>query len=101
MVRNRSKQAIERIRLSVGGQTFVRESVAAGEAAVFPFRVTEDATFTLIWQRTGAGQGNDETWKGGWVPAGPMVQRHTITIDTNGVTSQAERRIAEEKPAPN
>ena len=96
VVRNRGKQAIERVRLGVGGQSFVRESLAGGEAAVFPFRVTQDATFTLSWQRPG-GMGNDETWSGGRVPAGPLMQRHTITVEARGVTYQAERRVVEEK----
>ena len=43
VVRNRLKQPIERLRLGVGNQTFVRESLASGEATVFPFRVANQA----------------------------------------------------------
>ena len=94
VVRNRTKERIERVRLTVGDQTFVREVLESGEAAVFPFRVTHDSNFKLVWQRQG--KADDIDWTGGWVTAGPMMQRHTITMDNYGVVYHAEKRVAEE-----
>ena len=39
VVRNQTDRAMERVRLSVGGQTFVKERLAGGESATFSFRV--------------------------------------------------------------
>jgi hypothetical protein len=80
VIDNQSGAAIDRVRLKVGNQTLVKESIASGERAVFPFRVNEDATFTLIWGTPGG----DRQWSGGMVPAGPMVQRHVFLIDPDG-----------------
>lgn len=82
VIRNDTGAVLTRIRLTVDGQTFVKEELADGASAVFPFRVGKDASFELVWQwanRTG-----ENSWSGGMVPAGPMVQRHTMTIDGDG-----------------
>jgi hypothetical protein len=94
VIRNHSKESLEKVRLSVGGQTFVRDVLERGEATVFPFRVTNDATFTLLWQTPT--QPDDQAWSGGRVPAGPMVQRYTITVEVRGVTYQVEDKPQEE-----
>ena len=81
VVQNASGRGLTRVRLVVDGQTFVKETIPDGEAAVFPFRVGRDATFDLTWQwadRTG-----ESHWSGGMVPRGPMTQRHTVTIDAD------------------
>jgi hypothetical protein len=91
VIRNSTGTGLTRIRLVVDGQTFVKESLADEETAVFPFRVRRDATFDLTWQW--ADRPGENTWSGGMVPVGPMVQRHTMTIDTDaGVLYTAERR---------
>jgi hypothetical protein len=82
VVENSSGRAMERIRLSVGGRTFVKESIPDGGRATFPFRVDEDATFTLVW--TWSGGTGELTWSGGMVPRGPMLQRHFLTVDDEG-----------------
>jgi hypothetical protein len=60
----------------------------AGESVTFPFRVNQDASFSMTWgwQDSPA----EQTWHGGMVPAGPLVQRHKITITAHGVLSQVE-----------
>ena len=77
VIDNQSGAPIERVRLRIGSQTLVKESIPNGERAVLPFRVNEDATFTLEW----GSPGGDRSWSGGMVPAGPMVQRHVFLID--------------------
>ncbi len=77
VIENQTSREIERIRLKVGDQTLVREKLGPSETATLPFRVNQDASFTLTWQSHGA----ELSWSGGMVPAGPMVQRHEFVID--------------------
>ena len=89
VIENQTNGDLERIRLKIGDQTLVREKLAAGERATFPFRVNQDATFELTWST----REGDRTWSGGMVPAGPMVQRHEFVIDTEGqVLYRAENK---------
>jgi hypothetical protein len=81
VVRNDAGTTLTRIRLTVDGQTFVKEELADGASVAFPFRVGHDASFELVWEwkdRVG-----ENSWSGGMVPAGPMVQRHTMIIDSD------------------
>ena len=80
VIENQSGVEIDRVRLTVGGQTLVKESIANGERITLPFRVNQDATFQLTWEA----HGGEQTWSGGMVPAGPMVQRHEFLIDSEG-----------------
>ena len=82
VVENASGREMTRVRLSVGGQTFVKESIPDGGKAVFPFRVDADASFTLVWRFADAM--GEQTWSGGMVPKGPMLQRHVMTVDADG-----------------
>lgn len=91
VVENDTGHTMTRVRLSVGGQTFVRESIPDGKSATIPFKVNRDATFTLVWEY--AEVLGEHTWKGGMVPAGPMVQRHIFTVDAdNAVFYRAENK---------
>lgn len=90
VIENQTGADIERIRLKIGDQTLVKESLATGERAVLPFRVNQDATFTLTWNNE---RGAELNWSGGMVPAGPMVQRHEFLIDNEGqVLYRAENK---------
>lgn len=82
VVENASGREMTRVRLRVGGQAFVKESIADGERATFGFRVDSDATFELVWQFAGAP--NEVSWSGGMVPRGPMLQRHVMSVDGEG-----------------
>jgi hypothetical protein len=89
VIENQTGAEIERVRLKIGDQTLVKESIANGERVVIPFRVNQDATFSLVWN-TRNGESN---WSGGMVPAGPMVQRHEFVIDADGqVMYRAENK---------
>jgi hypothetical protein len=82
VVENDSGLTMERVRVTVGGQTFVKEELPNEQRAVFPFRVTNDASFELEWgwkEKMG-----ERRWRGGMVPRGPMVQRHTMQVDGDG-----------------
>jgi hypothetical protein len=79
VVENATGVGLTRVRLVVDGQSFVKETLPDGEKAVFPFRVGRDASFELTWQW--ADRVGENSWSGGMVTPGPMVQRHTMTID--------------------
>ena len=91
VVANRSGTTLERVRLAIGDQTFVKETLPNGEKAVFPFRVGGDATFSLLWQWSD--RMGESRWSGGRVTNGPMVQRFTMDIDSDaGVIYRAESK---------
>ena len=82
VVENATGGTMERVRVKVGGQTFVKEELANAQRAVFPFKVASDASFELEWEwkdRLG-----ERRWRGGMVPRGPMVQRHLMQVDADG-----------------
>lgn len=91
VVENSSGRGMTRVRLAVGGQTFVRESIDDGARAVFPFRVARDADFRLTWSHDGAE--GEYSWSGGMVPRGPLLQRHVLTVDgEDAVLYRAENK---------
>jgi hypothetical protein len=79
---NESGRVLVRVRLSVGGQTYVRESIAQGERAAFPFPVAGDGTLALKWQYDR--EELDQSWSGGLVTAGPMRTRHVVRVMQDG-----------------
>jgi len=92
VIDNQTGHGLERVRVGVGGQTFVKETIAEGTRASIPFRVDEDASFDLVWVVTGV-QG-EQHWTGGMVPKGPLAQRFTLTIDgDNQVLFRAENKL--------
>ena len=82
VVENKSGEAIERMRLTVAGRTFVAEKLANGESATFAFRVARDSNFQMTW--SWSTRAFEASWNGGMVAHGPMVQRHVITIEPGG-----------------
>lgn len=82
VILNRSDRRMVGVRLKVGGQTFTTESLADGERTVFSFKTREDASFELAWswdQSPG-----EMAWAGGYVPRGPLRQRHLMSVDADG-----------------
>ena len=82
VVKNQGTAAIERLRVTVAGRTFVRETLAIGEAVAWPFRTENDSDFQLVWEfksRMG-----EKRWTGGRVARGPLVQTHRLRIDDDG-----------------
>jgi len=91
VVENSSGREMVRVRLSVGDQSFAKESIPENGKVVFPFRVDRDASFELVWEFTGSL--GEHTWRGGMVPRGPMLQRHVMTVDGDGaVLYRAENK---------
>ena len=82
VIENDTGLTMERIRLTVDGQTFVRETLPNEQSAVIPFKVAHDASFQLVWEwKEKLGE---KHWSGGMVPHGPMVQRHLMQVDADG-----------------
>jgi hypothetical protein len=96
IVSNESGRDMQRVRLGVGDQTFVRESIADGEKASFPFHVTGDGTFTLRWQFQR--EDVDKSWSGGTVTAGPIRTRHVIQVLSDGGVVWTSERAPAAKP---
>ena len=93
VIENHSGTGLTRVRLTVDGQTFVKEELPASEQVVFPFRVGHDATFTLVWQWSD--RMGESHWSGGMVPVGPMVRRYTMTVETDaGVVYRVQNKEA-------
>ncbi len=82
VVVNQTGQKIVRLRLTVGGTTFVKEELPTGQSVTFPFVVDADSPFELVWEYdTNTSTGH---WTGGLVAKGPLVSRHTLTIHEDG-----------------
>jgi hypothetical protein len=94
VVKNNGVSEINRLRVTVAGQTFVREKLAPGAEATWPFRTQNDTDFQLVWEWTG--RLGEEHWTGGRVPRGPLVQLHRLRIEDDGGVIY----VAEDKPAP-
>jgi hypothetical protein len=91
VIENSTGRAMTRVRLTVDGQTFVKETIPDEGKAVIPFRVRNDATFQLVWQPEDSQA--ELSWSGGMVPRGPMLQRHIMTVDGDGaVLYRAENK---------
>jgi hypothetical protein len=79
---NDTGRKLVRVRLTVGGQTFVKEEMEKGVTADFPFTVDADSQFDLVWEYdTSTNVGH---WAGGLVAPGPVVGKHTMTIRDDG-----------------
>jgi len=94
VVENQSHEAIERLRIMVGSQTFVKELLGSGEDASFTVRVHRDQRFEMTWQWASS---NVETvWQGGHITQGPIAQRHVLSVlEGGGVIHHVERRFLE------
>jgi hypothetical protein len=93
IIENRSGRTMERVRLTIGGQGFVKESLGNEENGTFAFRIDNDSVFELVWNF--ANDQVEHRWTGGNVFQGPMVQRHHILVDPDGgVTYHAEPKGA-------
>jgi hypothetical protein len=89
VIQNSSGRVLERVRLTVAGQTFVKEVIEDGSSEEIPFRISRDSEFKLRWQSRGK-EGEPE-WNGGSIVAGPMVTRqHFTVLGDGGVIWSAE-----------
>ena len=71
---NRSGHGIERLRISVGEQTVVVETLADGEDRHVPLRAQHDGTFSLVWQASNAL--GEKSWSGGTFTHGPLLMEY-------------------------
>lgn len=82
VIKNDTGLKIVRLKLTVGGHTYAKEELANGESATIPFVVDTDSEFDLTWDYdTNMSTGH---WSGGLVTKGPIVGRHTFTIQEGG-----------------
>jgi hypothetical protein len=81
-IRNTGSADILRLRLRVGGQSFVKETLAAGGSTVFRFPVAEDSDFDLTWQY--GDRPGELHWSGGQVVKGPIIVSYLLTVDGQG-----------------
>ena len=96
VVENQSGRGLMRVRLTAGGQTFVRESIPDGGKAEFPFQVTSDGSLAMQWQFEG--DAFDKSWSGGEVSVGPMRTRHHIQVTGDGGVSWTAEHMTGTKP---
>ena len=82
VIRNASGTTILRLRVGVGDQTFVKETLDNGATVIFPFQIHEDARLDLVWEWRG--RLTEGHWSGARIAYGPRVQRHFISIDRDG-----------------
>lgn len=82
---NEGSRAMQRVRLRVDGNTYVRDKIEPEESAVFSIPVTHPSDFRLIWEWQGV-EGVPE-WRGGEVTPGSSRQRCKLQVfEDNGVT---------------
>ena len=80
---NSTGHELTRVRLSAGDQSIgVKESIPDNGRAEFPFHVSQDASFVLVWQY--GDRAGESHWTGGTVTHGPVAQKCTFTIDGDG-----------------
>jgi len=89
VIENQASTTLERVRLTVDGQTLVKESIPVDGKVVIPFSINNDSDFKLVWQW--GGRPGERSWQGGMIARGPLLQRHVFQIDDDGnVTYHAE-----------
>ena len=96
VVENQSGRGLTRVRLTVGGQTVVRDAIPDGGKATFPFTVSGDGTLAMTWQFEG--DSYDKTWSGGEVSAGPLHTRHHIQVMQDGGVVWTAEHLVGAKP---
>jgi hypothetical protein len=92
VVVNATDMGIVRVRVTVDGQTMVREVIDAGASAVLPFHLTHDSDFQVEWQwqrREGKVK-----WRGGLVTADGPPSRTTLTASTDGTVMVTSAPLA-------
>ena len=73
---NHTGHVMERLRISVGDQTVVVESLENGATAKQPFKYDHDGQFQLTWQLHDVM--GDRAWTGGNFAHGPILLAHTF-----------------------
>jgi len=93
VVTNESRVNVERLRIKVGGQTFVKELLPSGETVTFSLRVHRDEPLSMTWRWSDSE--NEDHWEGGTVTQGPIAQDHLLSIMGGAtVVHRVERQFA-------
>jgi hypothetical protein len=87
---------IVRVRVTVDGQTLVREAIANGTSSTLTFHLERQSEFQVEWQwRRREGRVN---WRGGLVTPGPVPLRTTITALTDGTAMATSEPVPPRSP---
>jgi len=87
---NHTGHRMERLRISVGDNTVVVESLENGATAQQPFKCEHDGPFNLTWQ-LGDVLG-ERSWNGGIYAHGPLVLAHTFDFrEGDGVIYSSQK----------
>ena len=87
---NHTGRTIERLRISVGAQTVVVESLADGAQAKQPFKCDRDGSFQLVWELKGIM--GEKMWSGGTFAHGPILLAHRFEFrERDGVIWSSEK----------
>lgn len=81
-IANQTDFGIIRLRMTVDGQTQVKEKLLSGETAAFTFKVNNDSEIKLDWEWIG--KMGERRWRGGRVSKGPLLARHEMQIVGDG-----------------
>lgn len=79
VVVNGTDHALERIRVSAGGQTVVVETLEPGATQRVPLRAPRDGTFHLVW--ASRRQLGEREWSGGTFAHGPELKTYRFEFD--------------------
>ena len=91
VIENASDQPVQRVRLVVGNQTLVKESITPGQSVTLSFAVNHDTPIRLEWELP---DGSQHNWSKGLATAGPMLEVHDIRIESG------DRVIYDKRPKP-
>lgn len=94
---NRSGRTLERLRLSVGGESVTLDSLAVGARERVPFHCSHDGTFDVAWRV----RGDDEPrhWRGGRYTNGPLPLRYRFEFTRGDGVIAITDRLPADAPA--
>jgi hypothetical protein len=87
---NHTGHPMERLRISVGNETVVMETLENGATAKQSFKSDHDGSFQLTWKLSDAM--GDRAWTGGTFSHGPILLAHTFDFrEGDGVIYSSQR----------
>jgi hypothetical protein len=87
---NHTGHAIERLRLKVGEQVVVVETLENGAQTKLPFRYDHDGMFQAVWELRGVM--GEKSWSGGTFSHGPVLFTHRFDFrEDNGVIWSSDK----------
>ncbi len=86
---NSSGHGVDRLRISVNGQTTVVESLENGATRRVPFQPQSDGVFRAVW--TARGTLGEPMWSGGNASAGPELKTYRFEFRENNAVIWSSR----------